>query len=248
MKKFKEKKIDMFDFFAKISDLNISMTEKAGRYKNMKDKEVNIFADIEQKLNLKNRTDILDIGCGCGILAKRIIDFAQQENINLSLNDSLNVVNRLKENLLSTKNIKFINGRFPDVLIEENSIFDAIILYSVIHYIEKENILEFIDSALNMLQPGGSILIGDIPNIDKKNRFNNSKFGKSFNSKWKKNQELCFISENYPSMDLDYFNDNLIILIVNHIRTKKYFDAYVLPQNSNLPFGYIREDILISKS
>ena len=79
MKKLKEEKIDMFDFFANISDLNISMTEKAGRYKNMSDKEVNIFGEIEQKLNLSNRTNILDIGCGCGILAKSIIDFAQQE-------------------------------------------------------------------------------------------------------------------------------------------------------------------------
>lgn len=247
MKKLKEEKIDMFDFFANISDLNISMTEKAGRYKNMKDKEVNIFGEIEQKLNLSNRTNILDIGCGCGILAKRIIDFAQQENINLSLNDSSNIINHLKEEVLDSKNIKFIKGRFPDILIEKNSIFDAIILYSVIHYVEKDKLLDFIDSALKMLQPGGSLLIGDIPNIDKKNRFNNSTFGKSFNMRWKKNQELCYISHNYPSLDLNYFNDSLIFSIINHIRTKKCFDAYILPQSPNLPFGYIREDILISK-
>ena len=58
------KKVDMFEFFANLADMDISPTEKVGRYGSMKEKELNIFDDIYEKLNLNDKNIILDIGCG----------------------------------------------------------------------------------------------------------------------------------------------------------------------------------------
>jgi len=243
-----KEQFDMFNYFANISGMEISPTEKAGRYKSMEEEESNIFDDIKNKLHLQSKKNILDIGCGCGTLSRRIIDFANKENLQLTLNDSSEVINQIKNNIGNFRNINFIEGRFPDIKLRENIMFDAIILYSVIHYIQKDKIFDFIESAVYRLKPKGSILIGDIPNIDKRNRFANSKFGKEFNLEWKKTQKNCFIEQNYPSLNLDHFNDSLIIEIVRYVRSKKNLNAYILPQPSNLPFGYIRDDILISKT
>jgi len=55
--------IDMFNYFANLADMDISNTEKVGRYANEKNKEKNIFQDIIIKLELKNKKNILDIIC-----------------------------------------------------------------------------------------------------------------------------------------------------------------------------------------
>ena len=57
----------------------------------------------------------------------------------------------------------------------------------------------------------------------------------------------CYITESYPAMNLNHFNDQLIFEIVKYIRTKKNYNAYILPQSSSLPFGYIRDDILVER-
>jgi len=244
----KNNQLDMFDYFANISEMEISPTEKAGRYKSLEHKENNIFKDIEIKLELKSKQNILDIGCGCGVLANEISIFANKHNINLTFNDSSKIINQLKENISNTSNIDFIEGRFPDIKLNKKIVFDAIILYSVIHYIRKDKIFFFIDSILSKLDSKGAILIGDIPNLNKKNRFNNSGFGKNFNLEWNKAQNNCFIKGNYPTLDLDHFNDDLILEIVKYARSKDNLNAYILPQSSDLPFGYIRDDILITKT
>ena len=240
-------KIDMFDYFANLADMDISPTEKVGRYASMKGQEINIFEDICKKLNLTNKKIILDIGCGCGSVLFNTVEYIQKTNKYIYLNDSKKVLDHVATKIDSKLNIQFIAGKFPDIELANNVKFDAIILYSIIHYVDQKNIFNFLDSVLKNLKSKGSLLIGDIPNIDKKERFNNSKFGKSFNSKWEKNRKSCYISDNYPSMNLNHFNDKLILKIVKYIRSKKTFNAYILGQPSNLPFGYIRDDILVEK-
>ena len=137
--------------------------------------------------------------------------------------------------------------KFQKINLKKERKFDAIILYSVLHYIDKENILDVIDSILHILDEGGLCLIGDIPNMDKRDRFNNSSFGKIFNSEWSKDKAICHITENYPSIDLSFFDDKLVSRILNYVRAKGGFNAYLLPQSSKMPFGYIRDDILIEK-
>ena len=104
-------KIDMFDYFATLSDMDISHTEKVGRYGVMKNKEKNIFNDIKYKINLDTKNNILDIGCGCGAVVYQLIDYAQNKNKKLVLNDSTQVLNQIKNSIKIKSNIKFIEGK-----------------------------------------------------------------------------------------------------------------------------------------
>jgi len=242
-----DKKVDMFDYFASIADMDISHTEKVGRYGTMKDKEKNIFDDIIEKLKLDDKDNILDIGCGCGTVVYELIDYIQNNKKQLVLNDSLQVLEQIQNDVNKKDNIKFIDGRFPSINLDKDIKFDAIILYSVLHYLDKENIFIFLDSILDRLNNQGLFLIGDIPNMDKRDRFSNSTFGKDFNKKWSENKTTCHITESYPSINLDFFDDDLIYKILSYIRKKDNYNAYLLPQSSKMPFGYIRDDILIEK-
>ena len=236
--------VDMFKYFANLAEMNISHTKKVGRYAIEKSKEKNIFQDIVIKLELENKKNILDIGCGCGTVVFDLVHYVKKRKyINVVLNDSNEVLNQIENELSIPKNIKFMPGKFSDIILKKDKMFDAIILYSVIHYISKNEVYNFIDSILGKLEHHGLFLIGDIPNNNKRKRFNNSKFGKKYNE----NKTSCFISKNYPSMDLSFFNDELIFNIIKYVRNKNGFNAYLLPRSEKLPFSHIRDDILIKK-
>ena len=82
------------------------------------------------------------------------------------------------------------------------------------------------------------------------NRFLSSERGKVFNNRWEERKKESgikftkiekYISKNDKFVDID---DKLILRILNYIRNKS-LNAYIYEQNSKLPFGNSREDILI---
>ena len=116
---------------------------------------------------------MIDIGCGCSGLSKEIINISKQKKINLVLLDIAPVINNIK-NKNKFKKIKFIKGKFQNIKFKKK--YDFVLIYSVIHYVNNPH--NFIKKAFNILAEGGKMLIGDIPNINKKKRFINSFKGK----------------------------------------------------------------------
>ena len=223
--------------------------DRAGRPKN--NGKINykiIFSDIIHKLQLTSNSSLLDIGCGSSNLTQKIIDFSKINKIKLTLNDIDPVIKFLK-NKNKNKNLKYISGMFQKIKLKQK--FDYILIYSVIHYIQNPD--EFISKAFAMLNDNGRILIGDIPNIDKKARFIMSKKGRLFESKYRKvNINKIPKYKNYKNFKKknknlrNDINDNLTLNLLKIYRKKKC-NFYVLEQNKNLPTCYTREDILIEK-
>ena len=97
------------------------------------------------------------------------------------------------------------------------------------------------------MKPNGKILIGDIPNINKKYRFLKSDFGNTFECERlkikirKPKNFYYFFKKTKQNRKL---NDKLILFMINYSR-KKNKDCYVLEQPTRLPFSFTREDILI---
>jgi hypothetical protein len=99
------------------------------------------------------------------------------------------------------------------------------------------------------LKPGGKVLFGDIPNQSLKERFINSKHGKTVTQKWKKLMRTDqHDGTKKVALDTDtkllQFNDELVFNILENLRGNGYH-AYVIPQPPELPFGNTREDILV---
>ncbi len=242
-------KLNFGDFRDLAKDDSLSKYEKIGfpdSYR--KGFEENIFRDICHKLNLSEKTNearILDIGPGCTDLPMMICDFSKQTNSELVLIDSKEMLDMLPDESFITK----YEGYFPDdvkelVKISKQS-FDYIIAYSVFHYVFYNTcIYRFIDSALSLLKPGGSMLIGDIPNASKRRRFFLSEAGRAFHKKFTGTDTEPDTSE--LSVDNAPIDDSIFQSIQQRYRNLG-FNCYILPQPENLPMANRREDILIVK-
>ncbi len=242
--------------YTRLALKNENLCEIAGRYAFDEGKEIDIWMDIKQKLDLKKDQTILDIGCGYGHLTKELIEYSMINSCHLTLLDIPAVVDAIISNFLNgivPDNISFIKGNFPSVIGTDikNKKFDRILTYSVVHCTSKPS--EFIFSAVPLLKPFGKFLIGDLPNVNKKARFIMSDFGAQFDANYKNItvQELPkykdvtdFIRQNRKMSNLK-INDKLILSLMKKCRETGH-EVFVLPQPVQLPFSFTREDVLIT--
>jgi len=230
-----------FENYAKRAQELSQHTEIAGRYLVQMEAERRILLDVLKKLVVQPGDSVLDIGCGTGNLSIPLSFLCQQ----ITGIDHKDVLQSFHSRCEGLNNLILTAGNFLDVEIDER--FDKIIAYSVLHYLtDIKEVLNFIDKALDLLKPGGRILFGDIPNTFKKQRFLDTEYGKRFLEEWNRKKEKSTSPEGELNEDhqTPVFDDDAIIRLMGHIRLKG-FHAYVLPQLPELPFGHIREDLLV---
>lgn len=235
-----------FDQFRELAKQNnLSGYEKIGFpecYR--KDKEAFIYQDLITKLTALTQggSVILDVGSGCSELPHMLIKNAKAHNQQLITVDSEEMLAHLPDE----PQLEKIAAYYPrcDALFEKyTKRVDAIIIYSVLHYIFVEgNIWEFLDKSLSLLAPGGQMLIGDIPNISKRKRFFASEAGVKFHQEFTGTNEVPRVEFN--CIEENQLDDSVILSLVMRARSQG-FDAYILPQPCSLPMANRREDILI---
>jgi 2-polyprenyl-3-methyl-5-hydroxy-6-metoxy-1,4-benzoquinol methylase len=230
-----------FDAYGELARLNVSATELSGRYQTQAEAERRILADVIRKLAIDPRDSLLEIGCGAGNLLIPL-SFVTADVVGI---DHPNVVAYARR-ASSGAGIRWLEGRFPDVMPSER--FDCILMYSVIHYVPSfPELLPFITAAAGLLKPGGRLLVGDIPNSDRKRRFLESDAGQVFEREWQSARRESPASQSHVFDDatgIGALVDSQILEIVAHARAAG-FHAYILPQPRDLPFGHTREDVLI---
>ena len=193
-----------------------------------------ILADIVHKLQLthKKRQIICDIGCGCGDLMLATSSWAKIHHNTLLLVDS-------KEMLSQVPNAPYIRkfaGKFPDIPAlykHYRQSCQAVLCYSVIQYVYGQgDIFRFIQKALDLIKVNGLLLLGDIPNEDKRNRFLKTPEGRTFvGAKRDRTGKM---------------SDAVILKILMRFRRLGY-ETYLVPHPSGLPMANRREDIIIVK-
>jgi len=235
------------DFQSMALDPSLSLSEKIGFPDQYREgHELEIYRDIRSKLtNLeKPNSLVLDIGPGCSILPKLLIEDCEKLNQSIFLIDSKEMLSHLPD----SKNIHKVIGPYPDCynsLIEWQQKCDVILCYSVLHYIfTEQNFWQFLDYSLKLLAPGGQMLIGDIPNVSKRKRFFSSDNGIKFHQKFTASAEVPLVD--FMAVEDGKIDDAVMLGIIMRIRTQG-FDAYWVPQSQNLPMANRREDILIFK-
>lgn len=245
-KQFSRITFEEFKHFA--NDESFSKYEKIGfpdEYR--KNQEKNIFDDLNQKLNLdRSRINILDIGCGCSDLLKHLIHNSQHLEQNLILVDSEEMLNLTKDEACISK----VPGKFPDCfdkLEKYTNQIDVIIVYSVLqHIVLDSNPYSFFDKCLELLKSEGTLIIGDIPNYSKRNRFFQSDRGKSMHQEFSNNDGSPAPHTEFPD-NFEKIDDGLLFGIMLRYRALG-FETYLVPQNPQLPMANRREDLLIVKN
>jgi len=205
--------------------------------------EKEIFPDLLRKipkLNQKNN-NILEIGCGCSLPVRELINHCKKKKHHLVLVDSPNMLSRLPDHVF----LKKIPHRFPEkqnFLKDYQKKFDVIIIYSVIHAIyEHQNVFTFLDRAVSLLKEGGHLFVGDMANVSKKRRFLSSQGGRRFHMRWAKGKPPPRIQWLATYED---FDDSVVAQLFLRYRLMG-LETYVLPQGEGLPLNQTREDLLI---
>lgn len=188
---------------------------------------------------------VLDIGPGCGPLPKTLIAQAEKRDQRVVMIDHQEMLAQLPESPALTK----IAGRFPDVLATAGGVapdgFDAILAYSVLQIVILDaNPFAFVDAALALLRPGGQLLLGDIPNVSKLRRFLASAAGAEHHKAYMRTAAPPSVPP--FAIPTDRIDDGLLLGLAARARLAG-FDAYILPQDRQLPLANRREDLLIAR-
>lgn len=208
--------------------------------------EAAIFADITAKLaNLAEpgRT-VLEIGPGCAGLPRRLIGLCEQNGHQLVLVDSPEMLGQLP----NASGVVKVPGRYPDcadALLPWRGRVDALLCYSVFQYLFVEAaFLHCLDLAIDLLAPGGQMLIGDLPNISKRKRFFASEAGVRFHQRFMQTDGHPHVD--FRAVEHHRIDDAAIVALLLRARAQGC-DAYWLPQPASLPMANRREDVLIVK-
>lgn len=205
-----------------------------------------IFNDILQKLTRLQGSSarVLDIGPGCSALPRLLIDHCVQRGYTLALVDSPEMLGQLPDAHGLTK----FSGFYPDETVDLMAMkgqFDAILCYSVFHYLFAEGAFwRFLDCSIELLAPGGQMLIGDIPNVSKRKRFFASEAGIKFHQSFMQTDEIPDVD--FRSVEFNRIDDAVLLGVIMRARAQGC-DAYWLPQAEGLPMANRREDLLIAK-
>lgn len=215
-----------------------------------------IWADIARKLQLRRGARMLDLGCGFGDLTRHCLEARRALAIELVLFDIPGVLRRLRREFgpLLREGVRLHPGVFPATTTAQfrrAAPFDLILAYSVLHY--TDNPLAFVNAATRLLAPGGRLLIGDLPNVNRKGRFLASDAGRAFEARYRGvpvdalpryRSHRDFVRRG--NIQNGKISDRLVVQILGKCRAAG-LDAYVLPQDHRLPYCHTREDILICR-
>ena len=233
------------DFKALATEEGLSPDERIGFGDSYREgREAAILQDLRAKLtnlDVPGRI-VVDIGCGCGTLALELISFCRKMSHLHVLMDAEEVLARLPDD----PHLRKISGRFPQESGASVQALkgraDVVISYSVLQVsMLDSNPFDFLDRALELLAPGGQLLVGDIPNQSMRRRFFSSEAGRAFHKSFTSTDtepEVVF-----GAIELEKIDDSIVIGLVMRARAAG-FDAFLLPQRPDLVFANRREDLL----
>ncbi len=233
---------------------NLAVT--VGRGEDDLEKSEFIWQDIKSKLRFERAGRVLDIGCGYGEVTKLLLRHATDLELKVQLVDVPGVIDAIAENFsaLLPPDAKLVPGLFPHDfadLIASGETFDYIIVYSVVHCSDEPR--RIVDAAAKLLAPGGKLLVGDLPNIDKKGRFLSTEFGRRFEADYRGlpvdevpsySDYRDYVSRGLRQEENRVICDEFVFKLLEDYRSQG-FDAFVLDQDERLPFSFTREDLLL---
>jgi len=225
---------------------NLSAHERIGFPDNYREGfERDIFADICSKLPALEHSGkvIVDIGPGCSGLPRLLSALCAKNGNRLVLVDSAEMLDQLPDE----DNVSKVVGSFPGnaerIIDAVGQKADAILCYSVLHYMYVDtNMFDVVDALGSLLADGGRALVGDIPNASKRRRFFSSPSGRAFHREFMKTDEDPVVG--HLEIDRGKINDAVIAGLIARSQEAGW-NAYLMPQAPGLPFANRRDDLII---
>jgi hypothetical protein len=203
-----------------------------------------IFEDIVRKLPALDGSGsvVVDIGPGCSELPQMLRDRCAERGHELVFVDSPEMLDHHEDGA----GLRKVAGRFPDVAPELEDLrgkAEAVLAYSVLQYVfEDGSVFGFVDAALELLAPGGALLIGDLPNASMRSRYFASDAGRARHEEFSGGSTPPPVSFN--QIQRGRMDDAVVLSLVARARAAG-FHAWVVPQDPALPMANRREDLLV---
>lgn len=236
----------IFDIYGETYASDMSDTERAGRYGEQLEGEKEAVLDIVGKLQLSPADTFLDIGSGPGNFLIPISFLVARATAM----DNAGAMERAKARF-PADNVDYLVGSFPGM--RPDKTYSRILIYSVLHCLGSlDQVRDFVFAALDCLEDGGRMLLGDLPNSDLKARFLNSEAGRKFDAEWRASRKPLgetvsgFHARMASTGMIGTFDDAFLLSLMGDIRARG-FHTYLMPQRPAMPFGNTREDILVVK-
>jgi hypothetical protein len=173
-----------------------------------------------------------------------LVELCRRQTHTLLLVDSEEMLARLPDEPFIRKFPAYY-PRCEELFAEFAGKVDVLLCYSVLHYVYAEsNLWDFLDASLQLLAPGGQMLLGDVPNVSKRRRFFSSAAGERFHREFTQTETSPEVVFN--RVERGQIDDAVVLALVARARAEGA-DAYVVPQRDDLPMANRREDILIRK-
>ncbi|HEX7638965.1 MAG TPA: class I SAM-dependent methyltransferase [Burkholderiaceae bacterium] len=232
-----------FENYARVAAVaDTNNNQVAGRYNFQAAAQRRIIPDVVRKLGLSSDDRLLEIGCGPGNLLLPLSHLVERATGI----DNEAALGRLAARCGGDPGIELLPGNFLTMPLPEAR-YSKILVYSVIQYVGETGAALFLRRAIDLLEPGGKLLIGDLPNRDKKRRYAESARGRAGNAQW---HALISAEGAHPmdamprDEDLVAVDDRFVLGLAAHAR-ECGCESYLLSQPDDLPFGNTREDLLI---
>ena len=145
-----------FDLWANEYDKTVHLSEEADEYPFAGYK--NVLNTIYKRIKTGNAKNVLDIGFGTGILAKKLYD----EGVEIfGIDFSQEMIRLAKEKMPNAALYQYDFSKGLPIDLSEMK-FDSIICTYAIHHLTDSAKVDFIKKLQNRLTPNGEILLGDV--------------------------------------------------------------------------------------
>lgn len=210
--------------------------------------ETAIYADIRTKLpaidDPAGGRVIVDVGAGCAGLPRLLRTDCERHGHELVLVDSPEMLAHHDDG----PGVRKVAGRFPACeaqLADVRERADAVLVYSVLQCaLTDVSPFDFVDAALELLAPGGRLLLGDLPNAAMRKRFLASEAGRAHHRVY--TGEDADPDVTFNRLDRGQLDDGLALGLLSRARSAG-FHAWIVPQAAGLPMANRREDVLIER-
>jgi SAM-dependent methyltransferase len=240
---------DFFSAFGEAAERNLPPVMVSGRHIFHGPTIAAIVDDIIGKLRPKGNARLLEIGCGVGLMLRPLAPLVA-EAVGIDHCSLLREFSALE----LPANVRLLAGRFPEI--RPDGRFHYILIYSVLQYMAgADEARGFVNESLELLAPGGRLLIGDLPNADSHRRFCSSTEGRRVTEDYalaksgdRKLNPAAYAAWADIQRDLvmppSFIDDSFLLALLVDLRRRGY-ESYLLPQPHALPFSLTREDLLI---
>lgn len=217
-----------------------NLNSYVGRHGHHHDYE-RISRDIKEKLDLNPNDKLLDIACGNALITIRLAKYVKSV-VGIDFSEVLIGQAQELKNDLGIRNIEYklidlfsINNEFKD------NTFDKLYCYSTWQHFDEEEAATALRSWLRVVRPGGSILVGDIPNKNRVWRYKISTLksllvGGSLKS-YLKRKSFRGLKKHFGS----WWTSGQLISLCEKLGQK----GEVIHQDKKLPLSHYRFDLLI---